>query len=134
MIDDYVVACSDWGFSPAEVEAEVHLWHGVRDPLVPIEHALQLAITLRRCRVFFDPDEGHHFFRSRLRTILAVLIGCDAHAGPDDVAGPRPHDGWKPRRDAPAPSAAVTTQADEGRCGGVQAPGAGDQLKRPLIS
>ena len=80
MLDDYVVACSDWGFSPAEVEAEVDLWHGVRDPLVPIEHALQLAITLPRCRVFFDPDEGHHFFRSRLRTILAVLTGADAHA------------------------------------------------------
>ena len=79
MIDDYSVACSGWGFSPADVEAEVHLWHGVRDPLVPIEHALQLAITLPRCRVFFDPDEGHHFFRSRLRTILAVLIGRDAH-------------------------------------------------------
>ena len=25
-----------------------------------------------RCRVFFDPDEGHHFFRRRLREILAV--------------------------------------------------------------
>lgn len=81
MIDDYVVACRDWGFSLGEVEAEVHLWHGVRDPLVPIEHALQLAITLPRCRVFFDPDEGHHFFRSRLRTILAVLIGRDEPAG-----------------------------------------------------
>jgi hypothetical protein len=24
--------------------------------------------------VFFDPDEGHHFFRRRLPEILAVLI------------------------------------------------------------
>jgi pimeloyl-ACP methyl ester carboxylesterase len=81
MIDDYVVACAGWGFSPADVDAEVHLWHGARDPLVPIEHALQLAIALRRCRVFFDPDEGHHFFRARLRTILGVLIGRDEHPG-----------------------------------------------------
>jgi pimeloyl-ACP methyl ester carboxylesterase len=73
MIDDYCVVCRDWGFSASEVEAEVHLWHGVRDPLVPIEHALQLAISLPRCRMFFDPDEGHHFFRARLRDILATL-------------------------------------------------------------
>jgi pimeloyl-ACP methyl ester carboxylesterase len=73
MIDDYGVACRDWGFCPREIQVEVHLWHGVRDPLVPIEHALQLAISLPRCRVFFDPDEGHHFFRARLRTILATL-------------------------------------------------------------
>jgi pimeloyl-ACP methyl ester carboxylesterase len=34
-----------------------------------------------RCRVFFDPDEGHHFFRRRLRTILALLVGREQHAG-----------------------------------------------------
>lgn len=73
MVDDYAVTCRGWGFSAAEVETEVHLWHGVRDPVVPLEHALQLAISLPHCRVFLDPDEGHHFFRSRLRTILARL-------------------------------------------------------------
>jgi pimeloyl-ACP methyl ester carboxylesterase len=81
MIEDYMTCCRDWGFSPSEVGAEVHLWHGVRDPLVPVEHALQLAIALPRCRMFFDPDEGHHFFRSRLRTILAVLVGRHEDAG-----------------------------------------------------
>ena len=79
MIDDYMTCCRDWGFAPGEVGAEVHLWHGVRDPIVPVEHALQLAIALPRCRVFFDADEGHHFFRSRLGTILGVLIGREGH-------------------------------------------------------
>jgi pimeloyl-ACP methyl ester carboxylesterase len=79
IVDDYLTCCRDWGFDPGTVGAEVHLWHGVRDPIVPIEHALQLAIALPRCRVFFDPDEGHHFFRSRLATILAVLAGRDEH-------------------------------------------------------
>jgi pimeloyl-ACP methyl ester carboxylesterase len=74
MIDDYLTCCSEWGFSPAEVQAEVHLWHGAGDPLVPVEHALQLAIALPRCRIFIDADEGHHFFRSRLKTILATLV------------------------------------------------------------
>jgi hypothetical protein len=32
--------------------------------------------------VFFDPDEGHHFFRRRLAQILGVLVGRR-----DDVGG-----------------------------------------------
>jgi pimeloyl-ACP methyl ester carboxylesterase len=75
MIEDFLVYSSPWGFSASEVTAEVHLWHGLEDPLVPVEHALQLAVSLPRCRVFLDPDEGHHFFRRRLANILAVLVG-----------------------------------------------------------
>jgi pimeloyl-ACP methyl ester carboxylesterase len=75
MIEDYLVYAGAWGFSASEVTTEVHLWHGLEDPLVPAEHALQLAISLPRCRVFLDPDEGHHFFRRRLAKILAVLVG-----------------------------------------------------------
>jgi pimeloyl-ACP methyl ester carboxylesterase len=75
MIDDYLSCARPWGFSVSDVQAEVHLWHGLRDPLVPIEHALQLAVQLPRCRPFLDPDEGHHFFRRRLSEILAALIG-----------------------------------------------------------
>jgi pimeloyl-ACP methyl ester carboxylesterase len=81
MIEDYRVYAGDWGFSASEVEAEVHLWHGLEDPLVPVDHALQLAIALPRCRVFLDPDEGHHFFRRSLARILAVLIGRSPDAG-----------------------------------------------------
>jgi pimeloyl-ACP methyl ester carboxylesterase len=75
MIEDYLVYSGDWGFAASEVGADVHLWHGLQDPLVPIEHALQLAIALPNCRCFLDPDEGHHFFRRRLAKILAVLVG-----------------------------------------------------------
>jgi len=75
MIEDFLVYSRPWGFSASEVTAEVHLWHGLEDPLVPVEHALQLAVSLPRCRVFLDPDEGHHFFRRRLANILAVLVG-----------------------------------------------------------
>jgi pimeloyl-ACP methyl ester carboxylesterase len=81
LIEDYLTYSRDWGFAPSEVEPEVHLWHGLNDPLVPIEHALQLAVTLPRCRMFLDPDEGHHFFRRRLRRILAVLVDHQTDAG-----------------------------------------------------
>jgi pimeloyl-ACP methyl ester carboxylesterase len=81
MIEDYLTYSRPWGFAASEVAAEVHLWHGAEDPLVPIEHALQLAITLPRCRVFFDRHEGHHFFRRRLVRILGVLVGRDNDPG-----------------------------------------------------
>jgi pimeloyl-ACP methyl ester carboxylesterase len=81
MIDDYLACAREWGFPAHGVQAEVHLWHGLEDLVVPIEHALQLAVALPRCRVFFDPDEGHHFFRRRLAKILAVLIGREHDPG-----------------------------------------------------
>ena len=75
MIDDYLSCVRPWGFDVGDVHSEVHLWHGLSDPLVPSEHALQLAVALPRCWPFFDPDEGHHFFRRRLAEILATLVG-----------------------------------------------------------
>ena len=77
MIEDYLTYSRGWGFSPEEVEPEVQVWHGGLDPLVPIEHALQLAVSLPACRFFVDPDEGHHFFRRRLEEIMTVLLNPD---------------------------------------------------------
>ncbi|HWF75452.1 MAG TPA: alpha/beta fold hydrolase [Solirubrobacteraceae bacterium] len=86
MIEDYLVYSSPWGFEPTEVSTPAHLWHGLEDPLVPVDHALQLAISLPRCRVFLDADEGHHFFRRRLGKILAVLVGREHDPGEEVVA------------------------------------------------
>ena len=74
LIDDFLTYAHGWGFDPGDVGAEVQLWHGAGDPLVPVEHALQLAAALPRCRVFVDPDEGHHFFRASLEQILEALV------------------------------------------------------------
>lgn len=81
MIEDFLVYSGAWGFEVAEVRAPVQLWHGCNDPLVPVEHALQLAVQLDDCRVFLDPDEGHHFFRGRLRDVLSALVGQGPTAG-----------------------------------------------------
>ena len=89
IIDDYLTCIGTWGFSLDAVEPEVDLWHGVADPLVPIDHALALAAVLPRCRVFFDADEGHHFFRRRLHEILATLVGT-GHPPSCKAAGPTP--------------------------------------------
>lgn len=77
LIGDFLTYAGGWGFDPSEVPVEVHVWHGSGDPLVPVEHALQLAAQLPRCRVFVDAGEGHHFFRSNLEQILRALVDYD---------------------------------------------------------
>jgi pimeloyl-ACP methyl ester carboxylesterase len=90
MVDDYSTYARPWDFLAQEVAAEVHLWHGVADRIVPIDHALALAASLPRCRAFLDPDEGHHFFRRRYGDILRYLSGRDPDtAGPEEALGAR---------------------------------------------
>ncbi len=104
LIEDYRVYAATWGFDPAEVDSPVDLWHGVADPLVPVEHALALAAVLPHCETFFDPQEGHHFFRARLATILERLVSRSSAprgrpVGPDRAAAVRVR-----RTPAPAPT------------------------------
>jgi pimeloyl-ACP methyl ester carboxylesterase len=93
MVEDYLTYSRGWGFDPREVAPEVHVWHGGADPLVPVEHAMQLAVALPSCRIFVDPDEGHHFFRRRLEEILTVLLTPDRGPAESLVAASRalPH-------------------------------------------
>ena len=73
MIDDYLVCAGPWGFRLADVGGHVHLWHGMQDALVPVDEALHLAAGLPNVRVALHPDEGHFFYRRRLREILGEL-------------------------------------------------------------
>jgi len=65
------------------------MWHSGLDPLIPTEHALQLALWLPPCRIFVDPDEGHHFFRRRLEEIMTVVLNPDCGPHALSVAGAR---------------------------------------------
>ncbi|MDA0182957.1 alpha/beta hydrolase [Solirubrobacter phytolaccae] len=75
LVEDHLVTSRPWGFALEEVRGEVHVWHGMADALVPADHALHLVASLPRCRAWFDPAEGHFFFRRRAHDILAVLCG-----------------------------------------------------------
>lgn len=75
LIDDHLVTTRPWGLQLADVAGEVHVWHGMHDQYVPVEHALQLAAALPRCRTSLDPEEGHFFFRRRVREILQAVTG-----------------------------------------------------------
>ncbi|MBE2314915.1 alpha/beta fold hydrolase [Solirubrobacter sp. CPCC 204708] len=75
LVEDHLVTSRPWGFPLDEVRGEVHVWHGMADAFVPADHALHLVASLPRCRAWFDPGEGHFFFRRRARDILATLCG-----------------------------------------------------------
>jgi pimeloyl-ACP methyl ester carboxylesterase len=78
MIDDYMTCCGSWGFDPRDVRGEVHVWHGEQDRFVPVADARELAASLPRCRAWFDPADGHFFFRRRLREVLGALVAATA--------------------------------------------------------
>ncbi len=78
LIEDHLVTSRPWGFALSDVRSEVHVWHGMADAFVPADHALHLVAGLPRCRAWFDPGEGHFFFRRRVRDVLAQLVGVAA--------------------------------------------------------
>ena len=59
LVDDMRVVLQPWGFEPADLTAEVMLWHGRRDEHVSPRVAERYAATIPRCAVTFLEDEGH---------------------------------------------------------------------------
>jgi pimeloyl-ACP methyl ester carboxylesterase len=51
---------SDWGFPFTAVEAEVMLWHGEADAVVPVAMGRALARVLPNCQARFLDGEGHY--------------------------------------------------------------------------
>lgn len=78
MIEDYLVCVRPWGFAPERVGGLVHLWHGMQDVIVPVDHAMHLAATLPHVQAALHPDEGHFFYRRHLRAILGDLAAAVA--------------------------------------------------------
>jgi pimeloyl-ACP methyl ester carboxylesterase len=74
MIADYLACRADWGFDPCELPVPVTLWHGRRDPLVPLAHASALAAVIPSCTAIVDPAGGHFFYSRRLADIMRGLL------------------------------------------------------------
>jgi pimeloyl-ACP methyl ester carboxylesterase len=74
MVEDYEVCRRPWGFEPGEVNVPVVLWHGLRDRLVPVRHALRLAGALPSCATRLESRAGHFFYAQRVGEILASVL------------------------------------------------------------
>jgi pimeloyl-ACP methyl ester carboxylesterase len=64
-----------WDFDPAEIEAEVHVWHGDADRSTPISFASWLERTLPRANVRIFPGEGHYVALTHWPEVLDQLVG-----------------------------------------------------------
>jgi pimeloyl-ACP methyl ester carboxylesterase len=89
MIDDYRLCTAAWGFDPREISTRVHVWHGRRDQLVPVGHAFALAEAIPHSRLRLDPEDGHFFFRRRIREILGGLVDRSEVLGQERAGGER---------------------------------------------
>jgi pimeloyl-ACP methyl ester carboxylesterase len=74
MLEDYQACRRPWGFEPADVRVPVVLWHGGRDRLVPVDHALELAAALPACATRLEPRAGHFFFGKRVAEIIGSVL------------------------------------------------------------
>jgi pimeloyl-ACP methyl ester carboxylesterase len=64
-----------WGFAFETIEADVQLWHGEQDAIVPVGMGRALARALPRCRTHFLPEEGHYSLPlDHSAAILAALL------------------------------------------------------------
>ena len=73
-VSDFVLAANPWGFSPAEIETEVHLWQGSQDRTAPPAMAAYLASTLQKQKLFLLPQDGHLAMFTHWDEILKELF------------------------------------------------------------
>ena len=72
---DLRIYFTPWGFEVTDIEAEVALWHGEQDEIVPAHMSERLAMLLRSCTANYFSDEGHYSLPISRRTeILKSLV------------------------------------------------------------
>jgi pimeloyl-ACP methyl ester carboxylesterase len=64
-----------WGFRLEGITRDVHLWHGRRDPVVPVARAERVAERIPDCTATFYEDGGHvSVLVDHAREILDALV------------------------------------------------------------
>jgi pimeloyl-ACP methyl ester carboxylesterase len=58
-IDDVLAFVSPWGFSLADIEVPVLLWHGLDDVFSPVGHTRWLAERIRKSTLSIQPGKAH---------------------------------------------------------------------------
>ena len=72
-VEDWIAESLPWGFSPAEVTHDVHIWWGERDQLVARDCAEHFARVIKRSTLTTFEGEGHLFPMSHWREMLEAL-------------------------------------------------------------
>lgn len=56
---DLHLVSREWGFSLADIQLPIHLWHGSADSVVPLVMGHYLAEQLENCETYIREGEGH---------------------------------------------------------------------------
>jgi pimeloyl-ACP methyl ester carboxylesterase len=67
---------SPWGFDLGDVTVPVHLWHGVRDAVVPAGRSRRLAQLLPDATLHLNDTSGHDVGVDRVGEIMSLLAAC----------------------------------------------------------
>jgi pimeloyl-ACP methyl ester carboxylesterase len=71
--DLVILFVSPWGFAPEEISVPTLIWHGDRDPAVPLDIARFFARTIPNSTLEVLPGEGHLILWSHAEAILGAL-------------------------------------------------------------
>lgn len=71
--DLFILFVSPWGFAPEEISVPTRVWHGDRDPAVPVAVAEFFARTIPESSLTVLRGEGHLVLWSRAEEILRSL-------------------------------------------------------------
>jgi pimeloyl-ACP methyl ester carboxylesterase len=71
--DLFILFVSPWGFTPEDVAVPVLIWHGDRDPAVPLDVARFYDRTIPGSELRVFPGEGHLVLWSHAEEILLAL-------------------------------------------------------------
>ena len=71
--DLFILFVSPWGFAPEQISVPTLIWHGDRDPAVPLAVAEFFDRTIPESSLRVLPGEGHLLFNAHADEILAAL-------------------------------------------------------------
>jgi pimeloyl-ACP methyl ester carboxylesterase len=71
--DLFLLFVSPWGFAPEQIAVPTRIWHGDRDPAVPLAVAEFFERTIPESSLRVLPGEGHLLFKAHADEILAAL-------------------------------------------------------------
>jgi len=71
--DLFLLFVASWGFAPEDIAVPTVIWHGDRDPAVPLEVARFYDRVIPRSRLRVIPGEGHLVLWSHAEQILRSL-------------------------------------------------------------
>jgi pimeloyl-ACP methyl ester carboxylesterase len=59
IVQDFILLCKRWGFSPSEIKVPVHFWHGDEDCYVTLAMAKKNASFIQQAEFSVVPNAGH---------------------------------------------------------------------------